>query len=146
MYTSAEYLKLMFQRKISESVCDKLFKKDIFVNNRFDENMTNEDFLFMSNVLLQDFSISIVEYAGYNYLQHEGSISKDKCGKSLICSVYNAEKVKHLVEQKKPELISYAGSYLIYQARSAQIQVNMRCFYDYLLIENMYFVQKQVYS
>lgn len=124
LISSEEHLKLIFKRAISESVCDKMFSAKVIKDCRFDERKLNEDFLFLTSVLQNnDFIISLLDYAGYNYYQRFNSISKIRFGKSTIDAVYNADKLAHEIKENKKSLVNLAGAYAAYQARAAIISM-----------------------
>ena len=75
---SEQYIKGICEKRLSESVCDKLFTREILENRRFEEGRLNEDFFFLSKLLLGGKSIALIDFAGYNYFKHEGTITSDK--------------------------------------------------------------------
>lgn len=119
--SSEKYLKKMLCREVSEGVCDKMFYAVLLKTIRFDESKLNEDFLFLTSVLLKDFSVASIDYYGYNYYQRANSITNRRFGKSVSDAVYNAVEVKDIIASCKKDLIPYAGAYAAYQARAAII-------------------------
>ena len=119
-YSSNRFLKEILQRKQTCSVCDKMFLKDILVNQRFDEGILNEDFLFLTRVLM-DVRPEILEidYYGYNYYTRTMSISRGGFGRSSRDAVYNAEKIMKEVLNYDSEMVPYAEAYAAYQVRTA---------------------------
>lgn len=75
----ADYLRGICEKRLSESVCDKLFIRDLFKNKCFEEGRLNEDFLFLSNMLMTERpNIALLDYAGYHYFKHSGTITADR--------------------------------------------------------------------
>lgn len=72
------YLKSICEKKLSESVCDKLFSAELFRNRRFESGRLNEDFLFLSQLLMSGVDIALLDFAGYYYLKHEGTITANR--------------------------------------------------------------------
>ena len=116
-----DYLKNIFTRVVSESVCDKVFSKSIIGALRFDETKLNEDFLFLSQILLKNPQITYCDFCGYYYFKRAGSISRSGYNKAMEDAVYNADYIVGLVEASFPALLSVAKAYSVYQARTAII-------------------------
>lgn len=114
------YLKEVFERKKSCSVCDKLFSAKIWENRRFELGILNEDFLMLSKILI-DVDCNIVEigYYGYNYYTRQLSISRSGFGLSNRDAVYNSMSILKYISKKDESLIPFAGAYAAYQARTA---------------------------
>ena len=122
-YTSEEYVKGMCEKRFSESVCDKLFESKLFANRRFEKGRLNEDFFFLSKLLLEDLRISVIDYAGYNYYQRKGSITNSGFGKSLVDSVKNAFELKEIAKEINPNLEVYFARLVLFQARTLFIVI-----------------------
>lgn len=74
-YEEDDYLQAKWY--ISNFMCDKLFKKEIFNNHRFATKLkTNEDVQLLFRIIYKQKIVSI-ENILYNYLQRKGSTSKD---------------------------------------------------------------------
>lgn len=73
-----EYLRGVCEKKLSESVCDKLFSSSLLKTRRFETGRLNEDFLFLSKMLMIEHpNIALLDFAGYHYYKHSGSITAD---------------------------------------------------------------------
>lgn len=117
-----DYLKGVCKREFSESVWAKLFGKEIIRKYKFAIGKLNEDFLFLSEVLMkQKAKVGFIEYYGYCYYVRKGSISRSGFGKSSIDALYNARAMQQLAMVEAPELEKYYGAYTLYQARTALI-------------------------
>ncbi len=75
---SEQYIRGICEKRLSESVCDKLFTRKILENRRFEVGRLNEDFFFLSKLLLKGKSIALIDFSGYNYFKHEGTITADR--------------------------------------------------------------------
>lgn len=64
----------------------KLFKREIFLNERFDEGKVHEDEFIIHRLVAQCKKIAVVDTAGYIYVQNEGSISHSPCLSSYLDS------------------------------------------------------------
>lgn len=122
-FNSQEYIKGMCEKKLSESVCDKLFRAELFQERRFEKGRLNEDFLLLSRMLFEDRTIVLVDYAGYNYYQRKGSITNSGFGKSLVDSVKNAFELKEMSKGINPNLEVYFARLVLFQARTLFIVI-----------------------
>lgn len=120
--TGKDYLKGVCKRKFSDSVWAKLFRYEIIKKYKFSLGKLNEDFLFLSEILMkQQAKVGFIEYYGYCYYEREGSISRSGLGKSSIDAVNNALDMQKLAAIEEPELEKYYGAYALYQARTTLI-------------------------
>ena len=117
--SSHDYLRGMCKKQKSESVCDKLFKSELFKEKRFPEGRLNEDFFFLSTLLLDEMKIAEVDFAGYNYYQREGSITNSGFSKSIVDAVKNSLELKDIAADKCPELEGSFAAITLTQARTA---------------------------
>ena len=102
------------------SVCNKIFRREVFCGLKFPQGKLNEDFHFFSELLItKDVSFVISEAVGYYYFKRSGSITNSGFGKTLCDAVYNTEGAKRLAARRRPELVSAIGAYAAYQARTA---------------------------
>lgn len=120
VFSSEEYLRDIFERKESCSVCNKLFHKHLWKNRRFKEDILNEDFLALSELLI-DSACKLVklDFYGYNYYTRASSISRNGFGKSSKDAVYNCRYIMEYIDVKNNQLFSYAAAFAAYQARTA---------------------------
>ena len=144
--TSKEYIQGMCEKRKSESVCDKLFKAELFRERRFEKDRLNEDFFFLSKLLFIDLKIIEIDYAGYNYFQRPGSITHSGYGKSLVDAVKNAYELKELAHFSSPKLEQHFARLTLYQARTLfivipweHVKYNKK---DYL--DSLYYLRKSL--
>lgn len=73
-YSSEEaYKELLFNKKITSSLCDKLFSRQVFENNAFVDGMYLEDLEIMPKLIKNANKISYIETQLYYYVQSPNS-------------------------------------------------------------------------
>lgn len=122
-YSCDEYIKGICEKRLSESVCDKLFPMNLIGNLRFNKERLNEDFLFLSNLLLCGPKIIEIDYYGYCYFQRIGSISRSGYGKSLVDSVRNAEYMREKAIELNLKVEKDFTRLLLFQLRALFITI-----------------------
>ena len=81
------YIKTLYQFDhtiYSVSSCAKLYKKEIFKNNRFDVGRINEDFLICDRVLKEAKTVSLIDSTQYFYRINNSSITNSKFNKKRL--------------------------------------------------------------
>lgn len=79
-------------RTLSDAVWDKIFKRELFEELRFDQGVLNEDFLLMLKLLMKyPVTMKCSDYVGYYYYLRQGSITGSGFKQNMIDSLYNAE-------------------------------------------------------
>lgn len=76
-YVYKEFIMRALRGKSSNSVCGKLFNRDIISKTRFREGRNNEDSLFLFDLFEAnngDFKVREIPYSGYYYRYRESSI------------------------------------------------------------------------
>lgn len=109
-----EYLRDLLMYVGDASVCTKLFPAEIFKDFRFDENVLNEDFKFLVQIIGSFASIRYTGKVGYFYLKRSGSTT-DGYGKAIEDALKNAFWAKELIAQKYPELNVEVERFVLYQ-------------------------------
>ena len=74
-------LMYFFTMQISQSVCDKVFKRELFDDLRFMENTISEDIEVLPRLLLKCEKIIIVPYSFYHYIHRRNSITTTEISK-----------------------------------------------------------------
>lgn len=74
-------INMWYQKKILPSACATIFKKQIFQNIRFKENIIFEDVQMMPKIFQNATSILYTEDELYGYYHHEGSITTNPFSK-----------------------------------------------------------------
>lgn len=74
----SDYIRGICHKKLSESVCDKLFNAKLLKKRRFESGRLNEDFFFLSKLLMDNTDVAVLDFNGYHYLKHSGTITSDK--------------------------------------------------------------------
>ena len=78
IYSFYDYYRLILQHKKDNSVCNKLYRKEIIGKTRFNERRINEDILFNVELFLQNISNKIFNISKpyYHYRLRQGSITR----------------------------------------------------------------------
>lgn len=115
----SDYIKGICYKQLSESVCDKLFSRRIIDKNRFEQGRLNEDFIFLSKLLMSRNNIGLLDYCGYHYLKHSGTITADKANfKSLKNAIQNSCELADISQK-------YANEVYLYYVYSALFQTKV---------------------
>ncbi len=118
LYSASTYIKGICEKWLSESVCDKLFTRDIMVNRRFEEGRLNEDFFFLSKLLMEGENVCVLDFAGYNYLKHEGTITSNRTNfASLKDAIINSCQLMQMAHELGSETEAYFAYSALYQLR-----------------------------
>lgn len=120
-FSAVEYIQGMCEKRYSESVCDKLFDAALLRNRRFEKGRLNEDFFFLSLLLLEGYDVAEIDYSGYHYYQRAGSITNSGFGPSLVDSVKNACELKRISRVICPAAEKHFARLTLYQARTVFI-------------------------
>jgi glycosyltransferase involved in cell wall biosynthesis len=111
VFEGKEALKELIQAKlITNSVCDKLFRKTVFDERRFTVGIVNEDYEMMPKLIADAARIAYVPIAAYHYTMTQESITRGKFKESRFIEI--AISRKHLAFYKKnfPDLYVYAAA------------------------------------
>lgn len=96
--------RLLTRRGIDVSVCDKLFKKELFENIRFPEGENNEDCAIIFNVFEKAEKVVHTEGIGYHYCHRNSSITTTLSMKSLYDMKKHIDKMLYFIKERLPEL------------------------------------------
>ena len=97
--------------EIDTSACDKLFKKDLFLNIKFPVGRYYEDMGTIYKVREKANKISHISDLGYHYIMRNDSITKEKFSEKQLDSLYFAEKIEKEVELNMPEIKEAGEAY-----------------------------------
>ncbi|MBO8435130.1 MAG: glycosyltransferase family 2 protein [Tyzzerella sp.] len=87
--TGEEMYNQLCKRILRESAWNKIFIRELFETQLFDENILNEDFLFLVKIANKVNKVVLTDYLGYFYRLREGSITSSGFGKNMIDALYN---------------------------------------------------------
>lgn len=105
VFNTIEALEKMFIGGIvDESVCDKIFLKDLFEGLNFPIGEINEDLPLMPDLFERAQRVSHVGKALYNYHQNEGSITRSRYSKKMSVVIAHIDEIEHRWVRKYPEL------------------------------------------
>lgn len=120
VYGSREIIRDFLTHKISLSCCDKLFRKELFIENNlyFSEGKLNEDIQVVFGLILNSHTICFDRATYYHYYQRSGSITKKIKLNFIIDMLSSLENIKYqLIEKNKyitfqKEFMSFFCSYV----------------------------------
>lgn len=105
--TCKEAQKEFFLRKISESVCDKLFAADLWKNIVFPEGEINEDTEIVYQLIQNANKIVDIQRILYYYRKRDGSITRSGYSKKFCVVEKHLQSMERQVKQKNRDLIPY---------------------------------------
>ncbi len=109
IYSKVQAIKeLIIAHKITNSACDKLFKKEIFSNMRFKEGIVNEDFDLMPLCFEKIETVIYDPTPMYHYFMSEQSITRGNFKESRFTESDISRRHIAYYEKKYPELKVYA--------------------------------------
>ncbi|MBQ8322887.1 MAG: glycosyltransferase [Clostridia bacterium] len=109
-----DYIEELLLHMGDVSVCTKLFAKELIGKLRFNENVLNEDLLFMMQLSEDINEIRFVGEIGYYYFVRNGSTSSGY-GKAVIDMQKNSVWVLDYILRKYPQLKNQARRFALYQ-------------------------------
>ncbi len=95
---------LIFAKKISNSVCDKLFDKSVFCSRRFTEGIVNEDFDLMPSLIDSVESVVYNPCPYYHYMMTDESITRGEFKERRFILAEISRKNLLFYKEKYPEL------------------------------------------
>jgi len=113
--SAEEYLKELLLHIGDVSVCTKLFRKSVIEGLEFEVKKSNEDLLFMLEVIQRIDGIHLITKVGYNYLIRLGSKTNIGFSKTTIDMVDNSIYTLDYVRNKYLNLLKEANRFLLYQ-------------------------------
>lgn len=110
---SEEMIGRLCQSKLCTSVCNIIFKKQLFDKIKFPVGKINEDLATLYRLFDKAEIISHIDKAGYHYLQRNGSIAHCKFTKEHLSIEEYKEEILKFVEKRYPNLVKDAEVYFI---------------------------------
>ena len=112
VYTDTKAInEILLNRELDVSVCNKLFKSDIFDKIIFPVGKTNED----ASVIMQIIEGNRVVHVGealYHYIYRDGSITSNYNIDTMYCMYINSVNIYDFIKEKHPLLIQSAEYFL----------------------------------
>ena len=105
-----EYISGFFDFINDCSVCNKLYKREIIGNSRFEKGKTVEDILFQYEVLKKCNKIVVLNNGLYLYRVNADSITQTFNVNSMNL-IYNGQILRHNIEQDYPQLLSKINAF-----------------------------------
>ena len=100
-------IKFFFNKDITSIVCDKIYKKQLFMEIRFPVGQLLEDAFILSDIYSNAESMAVLKNVKYYYLQREGSIMKSGPSIHLMISSFQAYVNRIKVASKKQDINLY---------------------------------------
>lgn len=101
---SSNFLKKLFRRKIKESVCDKIFSRELFKEIRFPEAEINEDTPVLVKLIMESRKTALLDRYLYYYRMREGSITKSGYSEQFRVVDKHIMEIEKLITQYYPEV------------------------------------------
>ena len=112
--TSIEILhRVLTWSHMDMSVCDKLFHKDLWVDNRFPIGKKSEDVAVMYKIISSIDAIVLYDRPLYNYYHRENSITTSKVSEHSFDIMYHADEITSYISRNYPSLINDAKYFQI---------------------------------
>lgn len=106
---------ILLEHSVDVSVCNKLYRKEVFESLRFPLGENNED---AAVVLGSIENVSRAVHVGvplYYYFQRDGSISNTYSKNNLDSLYKHSLQIENSIRQNYPELVKYASVYVLNQ-------------------------------
>ena len=111
VFEGKDAVKELIQAKlITNSVCDKLFRKEVFGERRFTIGIVNEDYEMMPELIAEVARIAYVPVATYHYTMTQESITRGKFKESRFIELAISRKHLAFYKKKYPDLYVYAAA------------------------------------
>lgn len=112
--SNIQYLRELLLHVGDASVCTKLFPREVLKNKFFDEDILNEDFIFMFDLVSNFKEIVYTGSIGYFYLIRKNSISNGY-GKALEDMALNAINVNEIIQKQYANLNEEGDRFALFQ-------------------------------
>lgn len=111
-FSKEDALKALFSgKKMSYSLCDKLFKREIIKNIRFNEDIShNEDFLFVYEAIKQSTKVTLTSRAFYHYCNNPNSAVRQSFSHKRMSAIDAHEYVVKDVKLNLKGMLKYANN------------------------------------
>ncbi len=126
-YTESEvYFDIVIPLKTA--VWNKIFHRRIIENHRFvNQKVHGEDLLFFLQIYKSHLVITSIDYIGYHYVKHKGSITGNRAlNKHLLDEIYCKDTAYQLIKEKYPNASQYFEKWC-FQARLNILRKIYRC-------------------
>lgn len=104
VFETRKVLETFFRRKITESVCDKLFLRNLFQEIRFPEGEINEDTTVFVKLVMKSRQTVLLDRYLYFYRIREGSITKSGYSEKFRIVDKHITEIEKMINQYYPEL------------------------------------------
>lgn len=139
VYSKEEAMReLLFSQHISNSVCNKLFKRELFGEISFPVGKLYEDEYVTYKVFDKANKVSIIKNTCYYYRYNNESITHSEFSEREFDRIYaSLDKIK-FCKEKYPQLKKYARCYLVYDCISALSKMKYyKKMYNQVILNNI---------
>lgn len=107
VWNREEAIKFFFLRKLSESVCDKIFERKLWTDMFFPENEINEDTITLCSLLTRSEKVVFIDSIQYFYRNRKGSITKSGYSEKFRIVDRHLETISDQIREEFPSLLPY---------------------------------------
>lgn len=130
------YKKMLLQDEIDVSACGKLYKKHIFKDIKFPIKELYEDLKTIDKIIEKSTKIVFTRYAGYYYLQREGSIMNSGFNPKKLSLIDATERLVKFIKTKYPNVVDAATKRYVYN--------NYHILGKTIFYKNLYDINRQI--
>lgn len=105
------FIDLFTDNNISQSSCNKLFRRSLFENIRYKKGIINEDMEILPRLLDVSDNIVLIDKAIYHYIKKPGSITSSNYSMKRYQAIKIEQDIYRMCKKKYPELKPYASYY-----------------------------------
>lgn len=129
---------LLFSQRISNSVCNKLFKRELFTGIEFPVGKLYEDEFVTYKVFDKASKIYVSSKVFYNYRYNINSITHSEFSVREFDRIEASEQKIEFCKEKYPGLLHLAQKYLVYDCIMALSKMEIYCrSYDEIILKNI---------
>jgi len=107
------YERMLTRNDFGNEIWDRLYKKELFEDLRFELNKIPEDVGMTFKILDKANKISHIDKPVYHYIQRQGSVEHKKYEIAQTGAVDFSEELIKLMEKKYPNLVGYAEKFFV---------------------------------
>lgn len=137
-YRDEAMKELIISKRISNSVCNKLFRRKLFEDIYFPVGKLYEDEYVTYKLFHKAQKVSIINSTYYYYRYNYNSITHSPFTEKELDRIYASEIKMQFYRKVYPELTGYAACYLVYDCIS--VLRKMKCYdkkYDKVILKNI---------
>ncbi|MFC7322727.1 glycosyltransferase family 2 protein [Halobacillus campisalis] len=124
--SNEEAMKELFKGELYRfSLCNKLFKRDLFEGVNFPEGRIHEDMATTYKLFEKAKRISFIDYSGYIYVKRQNSILTKKYNSNRLDSFKGWEEIINFMKERYPQLSNeYLSSFVYWTVDNSFLVLN----------------------